>query len=291
MAKRPIRTPTAQPRSAAHPPIGPDHVLALFAARDLEALIDAAFPLLQSTVRCDFASAYYRNAGNGLLKSRDSRGRQYDAAFRRRQVEINPAIPLALANRGIKILSTRAGLPQSDKELRKTAYYREIMEPQGWRHSAALCFWGAPLSELPVFVVSVERRAGLHDFSDRELASLEQVHPFLDSAVNRLLEREAASNVTDIMGIAARDSAPGFAILDRQLGLVHASPMARHLCAAWCAVRVRCFRRTAIVRGACHPRSWRTAASCTTSGKPPCVPIPTSPAFAAVACCTRKIHH
>ena len=232
MTKRRTRPPPAQRHSTIKPPIGPVHLLALFAALDLEALIDAAFPVLRAAVTCDFASAFYRNAGNGLLKSRDSRGRQYDAAFMRRSLEINPVIPLALAQRGVKILATRVGLPHSDKELRATAYFREIMEPQGWRHSVALCFWGEQPSELPIFVASVERREGSTDFSDRELANLERVHPFLDCAVNRLLEREAANNVSDTVRLV-RDGAPGFAILDRDLGLIHASPIARRVCAAW----------------------------------------------------------
>ncbi len=49
-------------------------------------------------------------AGNGLLKARDSRGRKRTAAHMQRHAALNPAIPIALANPGIKILPTRIGL-------------------------------------------------------------------------------------------------------------------------------------------------------------------------------------
>lgn len=215
------------------PIIAPERLLALFAAEDLDALIDTAFHVLGTAVACDFASAFYRSAGKGLLKERDSRGREYGPAFMRRYVELTPALPVALANRGIKIITTRTTLPRSTAKLQQTAFYREIMQPQGWRHAVALCFWGDPRAESPVFVVSANRREGHRDFSDQEIASLERVHPFLDCAVNRLYEREAAKSVRDGMAMAVRDGTRGFAILDRSLLLVQSNPVARQLCAAW----------------------------------------------------------
>jgi hypothetical protein len=72
--------------------VTPGRVLALFAAKDIEALIDAAFPLLRTAVACDFTTALYRSAGKGLLNERDSRGREYDPAFMRRYAELTPAL-------------------------------------------------------------------------------------------------------------------------------------------------------------------------------------------------------
>ena len=213
--------------------VAAERLLALFAAKDLDALIDTAFDVARSAVVCDFASAFYRSAGDGLLKQRDSRGREYGPAFMRRYMELTPALPLAIANRGIKILPTRTGLSLSAVALRRTAFYREIMQPQGWRHAVALCFWGDPPAEAPIFVTSVYRSEGQRDFSKQDIASLERIHPFIDCAVNRLHEREAATTVHDSIAMAMRDGTPGFAILDRNLLLVQANPVARQLCAAW----------------------------------------------------------
>jgi DNA-binding CsgD family transcriptional regulator len=245
MTHRLIRRPRTRRRSVSisvagrvRPPtddsiIAPEALLALFAARDLDALIDAAFDVLRATVVCDFASAFYRSAGNGLLKERDSRGRESDPAFMRRYLELTPALPAAIANRGIKILLTRTTVPRSVADLHRTAFYREIMQPQGWRHAVALCFWGDPPGEAPIFVASVNRAEGQRDFSKQDIGSLERIHPFIDCAVNRLNEREAATTVHDSLAMAMRDGTPGFAILDRNLLLVQANQIARQLCAAW----------------------------------------------------------
>jgi DNA-binding CsgD family transcriptional regulator len=211
----------------------PDQLLALFAANNLDELVEAAFRVLQDTVACDFASAFYRSSAKGLLKERDSRGRESSPEFMRRHLELNPAIPLAMANRGIRLLPTRTGLPGSEDELRRTPFYREIMRPQGWRHAVALCFWESPPGELPVFVASVNRREGRNDFSKSEIRRLESVHPFLECAVRRVHEREAAQSVRDGMAMTVRDETRGLAILDWNLRLVEANPIARRLCAAW----------------------------------------------------------
>jgi DNA-binding CsgD family transcriptional regulator len=213
--------------------VAPGRVLALFAAKDLEDLIDTAFDIIRAAVACDFASAFYRSGGDGLLKARDSRGRQHGAPLMRRYVELNPAIPLVAANRGVKVLGTRMGLPRSNRELRRTAFYREIMQPLGWRHSVALCFWGDPPAEMPVFVVSADRSEDQSDFSDHEVAALTGLHPFLDCAVNRLHERKAAESMRDGIAIVADDGTRGVVILDRNFLLVQANPMARQLSAVW----------------------------------------------------------
>jgi DNA-binding CsgD family transcriptional regulator len=151
----------------------------------------------------------------------------------RRYVELTPALPTAIANPGIKLLDTRTLLPRSRSALRRSAFYREIMQPQGWRHAVALCFWSNPPAEAPVFVTSAYRSERQRDFSSEDIASLERVHPFLDCAVNRLHERESAKTVRDGMAMAVRDGSRGLAILDANLFLVQANPVACELCAAW----------------------------------------------------------
>ena len=212
--------------------IAPERLLALFEAKDLDALIDTVFQAVRAAVVCDFASAFYRSAGNGLLKERDSRGRESGPAFMRRYVELTPALPFAMANRGVNVLSTRAILP-GIAELRKTAFYREIMQPQGWRHAVSLCFWGDPPAEAPIFVTSAYRRERRSDFADFEIARLARIHPFLDCAVSRVRERAAADSVQDGMVTTVADGTRGIAILDWRLHLVQANRVAHELFAAW----------------------------------------------------------
>jgi DNA-binding CsgD family transcriptional regulator len=213
--------------------IAPERLLALFAAKNLDAVIDTAFQIVHAAVVCDYVSAFYRGAGNGLLKERDSLGREYRPAFMRRYIELTPALPAAVANPGVKLLRSRAMLPRSAAELHRSALYREIMQVQGWRHAVALCFWGDPPAEAPIFVTAAYRGEGRSDFSNRDVDGLERIHPFIDCAVTRLHQRETATTVRDGIAMAVRDETPGFAILDRNLLLVQANPAGRRLCAAW----------------------------------------------------------
>jgi len=209
-----------------------DQFLALATAKDLDELIDAAFHVLHDAVPSDFVSAFYRSSSTGTLKERDSRGRRYSSAFMRRYMELNPAISVTRASRGLKILPTRTGLPP-DAELRKLPFYREIMQRQGWRHAVALCFWGDPPAELPVFVTSVYRAQGRRDFSLAEIARLESLHPFIDHVVSRLHQRDTSRSAWDGLALAVRGEAFGLAVLDNNLGLMAANGVARRLCATW----------------------------------------------------------
>ena len=230
--------------------VGPRQLLSLFVAKDLEQLIDTVFDVVGGSVGCDFVSAIYRNAGNGLLKERDSRGREYDAAFMRRYAELTPALPLVLATPGLKILTTRAGLPGSTLRLRQTAFYREVMRPQGWRHSVSLCFWGSRPAKLPILVIVAYRREGRRDFLVGDVNRLQQLYPFIDCAVNRIFERDAEKTLHDGIGMTARSQALGCAILDRNLLPVQVNGVAGQLCAAW-------LNDAAAQHSDVSPRAWR----------------------------------
>jgi DNA-binding CsgD family transcriptional regulator len=211
------------------------HLLALFTAPDLDSLIDMAFVALLATVTCDFASAFYHSSELALLMERDSLGRKSRPEFMRRYAELTPALPLALANPGIKILTTRECLPRSRQVLERSPFFREIMQPQGWRHGVALCFWGSAPAEAPVFVASTYRSQGRRDFTEEEVVRLSSVHPFIDCAVNRLHERVQAQKVRDGVVLAMHDEARGLALLDENFTLVQATALARTLCGSWLA--------------------------------------------------------
>lgn len=213
--------------------VPPRQLLSLFTARNLDELIKVAFTVVGAAVECDFVSAIYRNVGNGLLKERDSLGREYEPAFMRRYAELTPALPLVMSNPGIKILTTRTGLPGSTAEIRSTAFYREIMRPQGWRYGLTLCFWGDRPAELPILVTVAYRREGRHDFSERDAAIFERIHPFIDCAVNRIYDREGAEILQDGFLMTAKSAALGCAILDRNLLPIQVDGVASQLSAAW----------------------------------------------------------
>ena len=217
------------------PVVTPERLLTLFAAGDLEMLIDATFAAVCAAVECDFAGAFYRTTDQGLLKARNSRGGVYDPAFMRRYMELTPAIPIVQQRRGVAILPTRSILPRPAK-LRRTAFYREIMQTEGWRHAVALCFWGDPPAGLPAFVCSAYRTEGKSDFTTREVSTLHALHTFIDCAVNRLHEREAATTRREAMAMAVDDGSLAFALVDRNFRLVQATRTAVHPLAEWGAM-------------------------------------------------------
>lgn len=232
--ERPRRTRESAPIAARDAvSVAPRQLLAAFAAADLDAFVHATHAVLRAAVDCEYATAFYVSGPNGLFKEHDSRGRPYSAEFMRRFVDLSPAIPIALANPGITVITTRSALVRPEKALRKTAFYREVMQVQGWRHAVALCFWDDPPAGLPVFVASVNRTRQQGDFSPREVAVLRGLHPLIDAAVRLFCARDAARAAHDGMAAAMSRGTCGHAILDGTLALVEATPIARRLCAAW----------------------------------------------------------
>jgi DNA-binding CsgD family transcriptional regulator len=236
--------PSAPPRSPVTPTAGVKtgvgavparDLITVLQAKDLEAVIDAAFPIVQRVVKCDFVSAFYRASPRGLLKERDSRGIEYSPQFVRRYIELTPAIPLALANPGVRYLTTRTAIRGRESSIRTSAFYREVMRPQGWRHGVAMCFWAEPAGPLPIFVLSSYRVEERADFRSVDLARLDAIYPFIAVAVSRLHEQEKARAVRDGMATSSRNGNRGFAALDSNLRLVEANAIARRLACAWSA--------------------------------------------------------
>jgi DNA-binding CsgD family transcriptional regulator len=215
-------THTAQ--SPSRLPVGfSRQLLALCSARDFDRFVNAAFRLLQAAVPCDWVSVLYPSVGSRMLMERDSRGRRYDAAFTRRHHELTPAVGLATATPGIKILPTRTGLTLSDDELRRTDYYREVMAVQGWRHAVALCFWDDPPEAFPVLVFGVQRKEGRVDFSDGDIEALEMVHGFMEPVVLRFCERAKARALSDALAAIVPHASPGVVVVNSAMQIVSAN--------------------------------------------------------------------
>ena len=130
-------------------------------------------------------------------------------------------------------MTTREGLPRSNAELKKSAFYREIMQPQGVRHAVASCFWSEPPGTMPALVLSVARSEGRDDFSNADVNAIKAVHPFIRSAVTRLVESETSHSVREAMGMTIRHHALGVAVLDWNLRLIEADHAVRRVCASW----------------------------------------------------------
>jgi DNA-binding CsgD family transcriptional regulator len=207
-------------------------LLAVYSANTLDQFIDESFKILHDTVSCEYVSAIYQRAGDGLYRERDSKGRIWSGEFMRRYVELTPAIPFVLRNPGVPVISTRDAMPGSESEILQSPFYREVMQRQGWRHAAVLCFWIEP-PVFPVLVLSALRSSKQSDFSRRDLNRFERLHPFLSPAVTRLRQASISAAVSKGVSRAMRLASRGVIVVDSQLTIVCCNPRGRQALGRW----------------------------------------------------------
>ena len=115
--------------------------------------------------------------------------------------------------------------------LRQTPFYREFMEPEGWRYAVALIFWerGRPVAHL-----GINRTEAQGDFTDEELGVIEEAHPEFARAIARItrLDRQKAEH--HAMAHAITESPLPLMLLDWDLRPLAASRAAETACREWC---------------------------------------------------------
>jgi DNA-binding CsgD family transcriptional regulator len=223
--------PSDSPAAPASPVEWERRLLAMHGATDTDEFLDAVFALLQATVACDFALANLRNVDGVPLVARDSLGREFGPEYMERFFKANPSVSYVMVRPGLRILHTRDHLPPEAK-LRTTVFYRDFMQPEGWRHSVALLFWGF-FPPVPQNAFCVFRSAAQPDFDADDLARLRLVHPHIATALKRL-KKQLKTRSTEDRIAALLDALPVNAtLLDWDLRISHQSATARRLSAQW----------------------------------------------------------
>ncbi|MBL9114586.1 MAG: hypothetical protein JNJ83_06225 [Verrucomicrobiaceae bacterium] len=130
----------------------------------------------------------------------------------------------------------------SAEEIEGSRFYREIMQPGGWRHSAGLFFWdeGRFLAHLGIVRTREQGR-----FSAADKALLAELHPHFDIAMKRVAVMERHRLVSGIMQEALEHPLDGLALLDSHGALVMHNSSAAHACALWSGGREAAARRIA----------------------------------------------
>ena len=206
-------------------------LLAMHGATDTDEFIDAVFALLQGTVVCDFALANLRNVDGVPLLARDTLGREFGVEYMERFFKANPSVGYVMMRPGLRILHTKDHLPPDD-ELRRSVFYTDFMQPENWRHSVALLFWGF-FPPVPQNAFCVFRSEDQPDFDEDDLARLRLVHPHISTALKRL-KKQLKTRSTDDRITALLNSLPGNAtLLDWDLRITNQSTSARRLSAQW----------------------------------------------------------
>ena len=103
----------------------------------------------------------------------------------RRQVDMTPRFVLAQPKK-LKIYRLSDVVPDRS-ELRRSAFFKEFLEPFGWHHLAVALYWRG---EQVGSEIAIRRTAQQGDFSAKEVAWLEAVHPHIETVLNRLLAYE-----------------------------------------------------------------------------------------------------
>jgi DNA-binding CsgD family transcriptional regulator len=148
----------------------------------------------------DFASTW--DASRILATPNARRSREW--LQRRREVSMMPAF--ALSNPGIKLYRLSEVVPDPHR-LRESEFFRRFMAAEGWYYSASLLFW---TGERLASEIVVRRTPEQGDFTAREMAVLQRLHPHLATTLQRLsaVERRASSSgsAPALEKVATRDA-------------------------------------------------------------------------------------
>lgn len=118
----------------------------------------------------------------------------------------------------------------SAEEIEGSRFYKEIMEPGGWRHTAGFFFWdeGRFVAHLGIVRTRDQGR-----FSEADKALLRELHPQLDAAMKRVAALERLRLVSGIMEEALEHPLDGLALMDSRGALVFHNHSAAQACALW----------------------------------------------------------
>jgi DNA-binding CsgD family transcriptional regulator len=206
-------------------------LLAMHGATRTPEFLQAVFRLLQATVVCDFALANLRNLGGVPLVARDSHGREFGPDYMERFFQLNPSVSYVMMRPGLRLLHTKDHLPP-DAELKALPFYREFMQPEGWRHSVALLFWGL-FPPVPQNAFCVFRPEDQPDFGPEELARLRALHPHIATALKRLKKGLKAHSSADRVSALLEALPASATLLEWDLRITHQNAKCRRLSARW----------------------------------------------------------
>jgi DNA-binding CsgD family transcriptional regulator len=206
-------------------------LLAMHGATGANEFIEAVFRLLQGTVACDFALANLRNFDGVPLVALDSLGREFGPDYMERFFRLNPSVSYVMMRPGLRLLHTKDHLPP-EPALKSLPFYREFMEPENWRHSVALLFWGL-FPPVPQNAFCVFRSADQPDFNAAELARLRVLHPHIGTALKRLKKSLKTASSSDRLSVLLEALPTSATLLEWDLRITHQNAAARRSSALW----------------------------------------------------------
>jgi DNA-binding CsgD family transcriptional regulator len=171
-------------------------LLRLHASIDIHEFWSALLSMLDEFVPHDACVAYLdyvdfaRTCDASRILATPNAHRSREWLQRRREVNMMPAF--ALSNPGIKLYRLSEVVPDPHR-LRESEFFRRYMAAEGWYYSASSLFWDA---DRLASEIAIRRTAEQGDFTTREMALLQRLHPHLATTLQRLsaVERRASSS-------------------------------------------------------------------------------------------------
>jgi len=156
--------------------------------RALLSILDELMPHDACVAHLDYIDFAKTWDASRVLTTPNAR-RSRDWLERRREVNVMPAF--TLSRPGLKVY--RLSQVMTDlQQLRDSEFFRRYMAAEDWYYSASLLFWDA---DRLVSEIEIRRKAQQGDFSAREIALLQRLHPHLETTLQRLsvMERRAGA--------------------------------------------------------------------------------------------------
>jgi DNA-binding CsgD family transcriptional regulator len=103
----------------------------------------------------------------------------------RRQVDMTPQFVLSQPKK-IKIYRLSDVVPDQSA-LRRSAFFKEFLEPFGWHHLAVALYWRGDRVGSQIAIRRTEKQG---DFTEKEIEFLDAVYPHIETVLHRLLAYE-----------------------------------------------------------------------------------------------------
>ena len=136
-----------------------------------------------------------------------------------------------------KVVQQHPGLKLSDldvqlgeEELKNSKFYKEVMFPDGWRHSVGLIFWEGVRFTAHIGLCRAEQQGR---FSDDEKQLLLEFHPYLDAAIRRVALIARQQLISTLLKEALEHPADGVTLMDSKGNVVFQNHAASVICAIW----------------------------------------------------------
>ena len=118
----------------------------------------------------------------------------------------------------------------TEEQIMNSKFYREIMQPDGWRYSVGLLFW---VDERCVAHLGLCRTMEQGRFTPEEKQRLLAFHPYMDAAIRRVAQLARLELITGLLKEALEHPADGVTLIDSQGAVVFQNQAASICCAIW----------------------------------------------------------